>query len=58
MWSCSPHETCRPHQPDFTPLIGASQTAGKHMKRGTTIVFESTVTAPGRWSALPISTAA
>ncbi len=31
------------HQPDFTPLIGASQTAGKHMKRGTTIVFESTV---------------
>ena len=31
------------HQPDFTPLIGASQTAGKFMKRGTTIVFESTV---------------
>jgi len=31
------------HQPDFTPLIGASQTAGRHMKRGTTIVFESTV---------------
>ena len=31
------------HQPDFTPLIGASQTAGKYMKRGTTVVFESTV---------------
>lgn len=31
------------HQPDFAPLIGASQTAGKYMKRGTTIVFESTV---------------
>ena len=31
------------HQPDFTPLIGASQTAGKHMKHGTTVVFESTV---------------
>ncbi len=31
------------HQPDFTPLIGASQTAGKFMKRGATIVFESTV---------------
>ena len=31
------------HQPDFTPLIGASQTAGKFMKRGTTVIFESTV---------------
>ncbi len=31
------------HQPDFTPLIGASETAGKFMRRGTTIVFESTV---------------
>ena len=31
------------HQPDFTPLIGASETAGKFMQRGTTIVFESTV---------------
>lgn len=31
------------HQPDFTPLVGASQTAGKYMKRGTTVVFESTV---------------
>lgn len=31
------------HQPDFGPLIGASQTAGKHMKRGATVIFESTV---------------
>jgi len=31
------------HQPDFKPLIGASQTAGKFMKRGTTVIFESTV---------------
>ncbi len=31
------------HQPDFTPLVGASQTAGKFMKRGTTVIFESTV---------------
>ena len=31
------------HQPDFKPLIGASETAGRHMKRGTTVVFESTV---------------
>jgi UDP-N-acetyl-D-glucosamine/UDP-N-acetyl-D-galactosamine dehydrogenase len=31
------------HQPDFSPLIGASQTAGRFMKRGTTVIFESTV---------------
>jgi UDP-N-acetyl-D-galactosamine dehydrogenase len=31
------------HQPDFTPLVGASETAGKYMKRGATVVFESTV---------------
>ena len=31
------------HQPDFTPLIGASQSVGKHMKRGAIIVYESTV---------------
>ena len=31
------------HQPDFSPLIGASQTAGKYMKRGAVVVFESTV---------------
>lgn len=31
------------HNPDFTPLIGASITAGKHMKRGAIIIYESTV---------------
>lgn len=31
------------HQPDFTPLVGASQSVGKHMKRGAIVVYESTV---------------
>jgi UDP-N-acetyl-D-galactosamine dehydrogenase len=31
------------HNPDFTPLAGASKTVGKHMKRGAVVVFESTV---------------
>ena len=31
------------HNPDFTPLAGASTTVGKHMKRGAIVVFESTV---------------
>ena len=31
------------HQPDFTPLVGASESVGKAMKRGATVVFESTV---------------
>jgi UDP-N-acetyl-D-glucosamine/UDP-N-acetyl-D-galactosamine dehydrogenase len=31
------------HAPDFSPLIGASATAGKWMKRGATVIFESTV---------------
>jgi len=30
-------------QPDFGPLIGASSTVGKHMKKGATVVYESTV---------------
>ncbi|MEN8189454.1 MAG: nucleotide sugar dehydrogenase, partial [Thermodesulfobacteriota bacterium] len=30
-------------QPDLSPLVGASQTAGRHMKRGATVIFESTV---------------
>jgi UDP-N-acetyl-D-galactosamine dehydrogenase len=30
-------------QPDFGPLVGASTTVGKHMKKGATVVFESTV---------------
>ncbi|MFZ5504644.1 MAG: nucleotide sugar dehydrogenase [Pseudomonadota bacterium] len=31
------------HQPDFSPLVGASETCGKYMKRGAIVVFESTV---------------
>ncbi|MFN3594087.1 MAG: nucleotide sugar dehydrogenase [Thiobacillaceae bacterium] len=31
------------HIPDFSPLIGASITVGKHMKRGAIVVYESTV---------------
>jgi UDP-N-acetyl-D-galactosamine dehydrogenase len=31
------------HIPDFSPLVGASSTVGKAMKRGATVVYESTV---------------
>ncbi|MDO9450123.1 MAG: nucleotide sugar dehydrogenase [Rugosibacter sp.] len=31
------------HIPDFGPLIGASESAGRHMKRGVTVIYESTV---------------
>jgi UDP-N-acetyl-D-galactosamine dehydrogenase len=31
------------HQPDLGPLIGASRSVGKNLKRGATVVFESTV---------------
>jgi UDP-N-acetyl-D-galactosamine dehydrogenase len=31
------------HNPDFTPLISASELVGKHMKRGAIVVYESTV---------------
>jgi len=31
------------HIPDFSPLIGSSTTVGKHMKKGATVVYESTV---------------
>jgi UDP-N-acetyl-D-galactosamine dehydrogenase len=31
------------HQPDFRPLAAASESVGKHMKRGAIIVYESTV---------------
>jgi UDP-N-acetyl-D-galactosamine dehydrogenase len=31
------------HQPDLRPLIRSSETIGKHLKRGATVVFESTV---------------
>ncbi len=30
-------------QPDLKPLIGATETAGKYMKKGAIVVFESTV---------------
>jgi UDP-N-acetyl-D-galactosamine dehydrogenase len=31
------------HQPDFGPLAGASESVGKHMQRGATVIYESTV---------------
>jgi UDP-N-acetyl-D-galactosamine dehydrogenase len=31
------------HQPDFRPLVSASEIIGRHIKRGATIVYESTV---------------
>ena len=31
------------HQPDFGPLVAASELVGKHMKRGAIVVYESTV---------------
>ena len=31
------------HQPDFGPLLGASESVGRNIKRGATVVFESTV---------------
>jgi len=30
-------------RPDFSPLISASESVGRHMKRGATIIYESTV---------------
>src|SRR5262247_1647180 len=31
------------HQPDFRPLLHASETVGRNLRRGATVVFESTV---------------
>ena len=31
------------HIPDFRPLIGASVSAGRHMKKGAIVIYESTV---------------
>src|SRR6266513_27103 len=31
------------HQPDFGPLLGASESVGRNLKRGAIVVFESTV---------------
>jgi len=30
-------------QPDLSPLLGASETVGRHMKEGAVVIFESTV---------------
>ncbi len=31
------------HQPDFAPLVSASETAARHMRKGATVIYESTV---------------
>lgn len=31
------------HRPDFSPLIGASASAGRNMKKGAIVIYESTV---------------
>ncbi len=31
------------HRPDFSPLIGASSSVGKYMKKGVVVIYESTV---------------
>src|SRR6187200_3078584 len=31
------------HQPDFGPLLGASESVGKYLRRGAIVVYESTV---------------
>ncbi|MBC9071025.1 nucleotide sugar dehydrogenase [Thauera sp. CAU 1555] len=31
------------HNPDFSPLVGASEVVGRNLRRGATVVFESTV---------------
>lgn len=31
------------HQPDLAPLIAATRTVGQHMRRGATVIYESTV---------------
>ena len=31
------------HQPDFGPLLGASESVGRNLQKGTIVVFESTV---------------
>ncbi|HVR52507.1 MAG TPA: nucleotide sugar dehydrogenase [Pseudorhodoferax sp.] len=31
------------HIPDFRPLVGASTSVGRHMKKGVTVIYESTV---------------
>src|SRR5688572_19712124 len=31
------------HQPDLSPLVGASESVGRNLKRGAIVVYESTV---------------
>jgi len=38
-----PHPGGHGAQPDFGPLVSASTTVGKHMRKGTIVVYESTV---------------
>jgi UDP-N-acetyl-D-galactosamine dehydrogenase len=38
-----PHPVDEAHIPDFSPLVGASKAAGKNMKKGAIVVYESTV---------------
>ena len=40
---CVPTPVDTGNKPDFTPLIRASETVGKHMKAGAIVVYESTV---------------
>lgn len=40
---CVPTPVDDSKQPDFTPLLKASETVGRHLKKGAIIVYESTV---------------
>jgi UDP-N-acetyl-D-glucosamine/UDP-N-acetyl-D-galactosamine dehydrogenase len=40
---CVPTPVTSHNRPDYGPLLSASRTIGQHMKRGSIIVFESTV---------------
>jgi UDP-N-acetyl-D-glucosamine/UDP-N-acetyl-D-galactosamine dehydrogenase len=40
---CVPTPVDSHNKPDYSPLISASKSIGKHMKRGAVVVFESTV---------------
>ena len=40
---CVPTPVDDSKRPDFTPLVKASETVGRHMKKGAIVVYESTV---------------
>ncbi len=40
---CVPTPVDNANKPDFTPLVKASETVGRHMKKGAIVVYESTV---------------